>query len=263
MFLQNSVKDCRVEYVNCINGPSVNNDKHIALAFNPYDYYNNRFSQGEKFSEGENGQHSDNQKENIVKERAQKADFHPLDAELCRNSLQVGLFQPNLAQTNDDGKSIPNGHKPICIPLKMIMPLVPFENDGVIRGHTECNKDMSKWSLSREEPLENIDKNDMHDYSRKQKLDGEAIVDLAANTHNRWNRTIHDYLWCPFVLYFVFVCCAPAILIMHKSDIAFRKGRDSEARQWAICSSILYGIGLVLTLAFYATIFTLVFVYTK
>ncbi|KAL3865036.1 hypothetical protein ACJMK2_006669 [Sinanodonta woodiana] len=254
---QDSVKYSRGEYDNNINISSVDNDKRIAFAINPYDYYNNRFSQGQ------NMQHSDNQTENRVKEWAQKANFLPRDAEVCRNSLQVGLLHTNLVTNIHTGKITPNGYNAIFIPSKMILPSFPFENNGVNRGHKECNKDMSEFSLTREGHQEHIAQHDMPDNYRKQHIDREAIVDLAANKHNRWNRTIHDYLWCPFVLFFVFFCCAPAILLMHKSDVAFRKGRDSEARRWAICSSVFYGIGLVLTLAFYAMIFALVLIYTK
>ncbi|KAL3865035.1 hypothetical protein ACJMK2_006668 [Sinanodonta woodiana] len=235
MFSQHSVKDSRAEYDNTINVSSVDNDKPITFAINPYDCYNNRFSQGQ------NVQHSDNQTENRIKEWAQKANFRPRDAEVCRSSHQVGLFHTNL----------------------IIMSSVPFENNGVNHGHKECNKDMSEFVLIRKWPLEHIAQHDLPDNYRKQHIDREVIVDLAANKHSRWNRTIHDYLLCPFVLFFMFFCCAPAILLMHKSDVAFRKGRDSEARRWAICSSVFYGIGLMLTLAFYAMIFALVLIYTK
>ncbi|KAL3865033.1 hypothetical protein ACJMK2_006666 [Sinanodonta woodiana] len=252
MFAQESVMDSRFESDH-FTGGSVNNDKGIALVINPYNHYNNRFS------EGENSQHSDNQNRPPVKERKQKSNFIQCDTD----NLGSSLSQSNLAENDSSVNGFQNGHNPICIPLKVdgSISLIPSENN---QGYTKLYDIVSKSDLTRKGHLEQKSQNGMsnHNFS-KQKIDEEAIVDVAANKHNRLNRMIHDLLWCPFILIFVFFCFSPAILLMHKSDIAFRKGRDSKARRWAICSSVFYGIGLVLTLAFYATIITLVIIFVQ
>ncbi|KAL3865034.1 hypothetical protein ACJMK2_006667 [Sinanodonta woodiana] len=251
MFPQESIMDSLFESDHCTGEP-VDNDKRIALVINPYDHYNN------SFCEGENGQHSGNLKRPPIKERKQKANFIKCGREERGNCLQGGLGQSNLAENDSAGNGVQNGNSPICIPLQI------DGSNGVSKGYPKFYDIISKSDLTREVPLETKSQNGMPDYnSSKQKIDEEAIVDLAANKHNRWNRMIHDLLWCPFVLFFVFFCFSPAILLMHKSDIAFRKGGDSKSRRWAICSSVFYGIGLVLTLAFYATIITFLIIFAK
>ncbi|KAL3865022.1 hypothetical protein ACJMK2_006655 [Sinanodonta woodiana] len=258
--LQDSIMDPRVKSKHCTDGTFAAKDERIELTINPYDYYNNRFF------EGGNGQHSKNQNRPPVKKWKQNVNFLPRDTEVCKNSLQIGLSKSNLAGNSYTGKVFENGHKPKFIPLKVdgSMSIGPSENNRDGQWYRWLCGNIFKSDLTREGPLETKSKKAMSDYYfKKEKIDGEANVDLAANKHNCWNHTIHDYLWCPFVLFFVFFCCAPAVLLMHKSDIAFRKGRDSEARRCAMCSSLLYGMGLVFTLAFYSMIFALVIFFAQ
>ncbi|KAL3865031.1 hypothetical protein ACJMK2_006664 [Sinanodonta woodiana] len=255
MFPQAIVMDSRFESDHCTGG-SVDNDKQITLVINPYNHYNNRFS------EGDNSQHSENQNIPPIKERKQKANF----IQCVKGTRGSSLGQSNLIKNDYAGNGLQNGHNPICNPLQVdgLISLIPSEKNGGNQGYTKLYDIVSKSYLTRKGHLEPKSQNGMSSHNcSKQKIDEEAIVDVAANKHNRWNRMIHDLLWCPFVLIFVFFCFSPAILLMHKSDIAFRKGRDSKARRWAICSSVFYGIGLVLTLAFYATIITLVIIFAQ
>ncbi|KAL3865021.1 hypothetical protein ACJMK2_006654 [Sinanodonta woodiana] len=259
MYFQDSVMDYRVESDNCISEPSVDNDKRIALAINPYDYYNNRFS------EGDNG-HSAKQTKSTVNELEQKANFLQENTKVGKNSLEVCLGHYKRAENTFTGNGFQTENSPVCIPLNVdgSISLISSENNSVYQGYTKLYDVVSKSDSKREDPLETKSQNGLSDRnSIKQKIDEEAIMDLAANKYNRWNHTIHDYLWCPFVLFFVFFCCAPAVLLMQKSDTAFRKGRDSEARRCAMCSSVMYGIGMFLSLAFYAMIFALVIIFAK
>ncbi|KAK3607185.1 hypothetical protein CHS0354_007100 [Potamilus streckersoni] len=232
MFIQDITNNYGAELencINCINEPSVVNDKRNAVTINPYDYYHNRFSGGE------NGQYSENQTTNATY----------VNTEELKNSLQIATFESNHAKNNLTDSGIQDGRKTICIPLQVggSMSFGSSVDDCVIQGYTECYDEIVKSASTKEGTLEENVKNVNLDYSSRQKIDKDAIVDLDANRHNHWNRIINDYLWCLIVLFFVFFCCVTASLLMRQSDMAFKKGRDHEARQWALCSSLCYGIG--------------------
>ncbi|KAK3593078.1 hypothetical protein CHS0354_038104 [Potamilus streckersoni] len=254
---------------------SVMNENNIQVTNKSYDNFGNRF-ENEPDSQYFEHQTVESKKVNFItlgigdeyqnSIDTAKSVISPYD--FSRNfqygpNLRVGVSQSNLAQHNDIRKNILDGYIPICNPLKVdgTVSLKPSKEDCIHNGNRECQKVDSKWVLADEETPHNIVQNDIPEFTITKKCDREAIVDVTANKHNHWNREIHDCLWCPCIFYFVFICCMPALLLMHKSDVEFRKGRDSTARYYAMCSSIFYAIGLVLWLGCCAMMITWVVVF--
>lgn len=81
-----------------------------------------------------------------------------------------------------------------------------------------------------------------------------CVIDISQNVYNKTNHEIHECLWCPCILYSLFICCIPALLYMHKSDKRYSDNLHEKARLYATISSILYCVGLILAIAIYALI---------
>ena len=81
-----------------------------------------------------------------------------------------------------------------------------------------------------------------------------CVIDISQNIYNRTNHEIHECLWCPCILYSLFICCIPALLYMHKSDKRYSDNLHEKAKLYATISSILYCVGLILAIAIYVLI---------
>ena len=79
-------------------------------------------------------------------------------------------------------------------------------------------------------------------------------VDRGQNGYNSLNHEIHQCLWCPCLLYFVFIFCLPAVYFMHKSDDSYHKSDTKKSRRYALTATLSYVIGFLLTIAFYAVL---------
>ena len=104
---------------------------------------------------------------------------------------------------------------------------------------------------------ENVDS--YYSYSRRNNCNRLGINDISQNSYNRYNHEIHECIWCPCILYSLFICIIPALLYMHKSDKRYNENRLLKAKIYAYISSILFGVGIVFAVAIYALI--AVFVY--
>ena len=91
------------------------------------------------------------------------------------------------------------------------------------------------------------------DQSECRKSDN-CVIDISQNIYNRTNHEIHECLWCPCLLYSLFICCIPALLYMHKSDKRYSDNLHEKAKLYATISSILYCVGLILAIAIYVLI---------
>ncbi|KAL3863448.1 hypothetical protein ACJMK2_005202 [Sinanodonta woodiana] len=124
--------------------------------------------------------------------------------------------------------------------------------------NSKCENDTSTRCLTQYHPVAGNARDHVSDCPVYQKTAREAGVDLRANKHNHCNREMHDCLWCPCIFYFMFLFCIPAMLLMQFSDTAFQKGEDSKAKRYATCSTMLYVLGLALSITFYATMVLLI-----
>ncbi|KAL8557999.1 hypothetical protein ACOMHN_063740 [Nucella lapillus] len=82
------------------------------------------------------------------------------------------------------------------------------------------------------------------------------------NPYNRLNHHVHDAVWFCNCLFFVFFCCLPAVHFMEQSDVHHQLNDHKKARRLGTLSTVLFAVGALLTLVFFALIFFLVIYFT-
>ena len=81
-----------------------------------------------------------------------------------------------------------------------------------------------------------------------------SVNDISRNHFNKINHELHDCLWCPCILYALYICCIPALIYMYKSDKRYRENLHQKAKLYANMSSILYGLGFICAIIIYSLI---------
>lgn len=80
---------------------------------------------------------------------------------------------------------------------------------------------------------------------------GKNVTDISKNHFNKINHEIHDCLWCPCILYALFICSVPALLYMHKSDKRYQENILHKAKLYARIATFLYGLGFASAIIIY------------
>lgn len=91
----------------------------------------------------------------------------------------------------------------------------------------------------------------------------ENVVDVSKNVFNKLNHQIHTCMWCPCLLFFVYIFCVPAMFYMDKSDKYFHKQDFNEAYFYGKMSTFLYICGFLAALLFYCALGLFVMYFSK
>lgn len=93
---------------------------------------------------------------------------------------------------------------------------------------------------------------DINKQSKLAKYD--EVADVSKNVYNKLNHKIQTCMWCPCLLFFVFIFCVPALFYMHKSDKFYHRQCLKKAYMYGKMSTVLFCCGLLTAVIFYSAL---------
>ncbi|XP_045191040.2 uncharacterized protein LOC123547860 [Mercenaria mercenaria] len=131
----------------------------------------------------------------------------------------------------------------------------PCDTDRCSQSNTDVTllnpyaKKMSVFCVNYPDEFENVE-----GIRHNSTATGDDVIDVTKNVYNKYNYRIHTCIWCPCLLFFVFIFCIPAVIYMHKSDKCYHVNDLDEASFYGRISTVLYVCGLLAALLFYCAL---------
>ncbi|XP_050398289.1 uncharacterized protein LOC126816127 [Patella vulgata] len=105
-------------------------------------------------------------------------------------------------------------------------------------------------------------------------IDVEAVSDdhftlpperriLLDNPYNSINQRFHSTLHCPCFIFFCFLCCAPAVYWMQRSDYEYDYGSEKRAKKFGYRATGLYIVGAIVSIVSLSAIITATYILLK
>ncbi|KAK6186125.1 hypothetical protein SNE40_008223 [Patella caerulea] len=86
---------------------------------------------------------------------------------------------------------------------------------------------------------------------------------LLNNPYNSINQRFHSTLHCPCFIFFCFLCCAPAVYWMQRSDYEFDYGSEKRAKKFGYRATGLYIAGAIVSIVALSAAITVTYMLLK